>query len=94
MYNYGVTIDIPVYDDDKIKEEKDDKTQLQTQDEKVNTQHHQDSFCMLTNLMADKFANVDDKMDMFQKAQAGTRQQVSELHSMLNELLFRERSQI
>jgi len=55
---------------------------------------NKDSFSMLTDFMADKFANVDDKMDMFQKAQAGTRQQISELHSMLNELLFRERSQI
>lgn len=92
MYNHGSLIDIPVYDDDKIKEKEDEKTQLQTQEEKVNTQHHQDSFSMLTNFMTAKFADVDDKIDMFQKAQAGTRQQISELHSMLNELLFRERS--
>ena len=84
--------------EEEVKKEKEatvviEKTEQQSslEEDKINHQH-QNSFSMLTNFISDKFAEVDDKIDMFQKAQAGTRQQISELHSMLNELLFRERS--
>lgn len=93
MYRYIDTVlDLSEIQEIKQNEEEDKTHQPSLEEEKVNTQHHPDSFSMLTDFMADKFAHVDDKMDMFQKAQAGTRQQISELHRMMTELLFMERS--
>jgi hypothetical protein len=49
-------------------------------------------FQMLASYIVSKLIEVDDRLDMIQKTQAGTREQIHELDQKVSEVLERQRS--